>query len=110
VEELEASDDPAAQLALAVFCYRVSGAVASMATALGGLDALVFTAGIGEGSSRVREQVCVRLGFLGVRLDQEANRQARPDVDVAANGSPARVWVVHTREDVIAARAARAVL
>jgi acetate kinase len=71
---------------------------------------LVFTAGIGEGSSWVREQVCGRLGFLGVRLDADANRDARPDVDVAAADSPARVWVVHTREDVIAARAARAVL
>jgi acetate kinase len=110
VEELEASDEPAAELALSVFCYRVAGAVGSMAAALRGLDALVFTAGIGEGSSWVREQVCGRLGFLGVRLDADANRDARPDVDVAAADSPARVWVVHTREDVIAARAARAVL
>jgi acetate kinase len=110
VEELEASDEPAPQLALSVFCYRVAAAVGSMAAALGRLDALVFTAGIGEGSSRVREQVCGRLGFLGVRLDPDANRDARPDVDVAAADSPVRVWVVHTREDVVAARAARAVL
>jgi acetate kinase len=110
VEELEASDEPAARLALSVFCYRVAAAVGSMAAALGGLDALVFTAGIGEGSSRVREQVCRRLGFLGVRLDPDANRDARAGVDVAAADSPVRVWVVHTREDVVAARAARAVL
>ena len=110
VEELETSDDPSARLALSVFCYRVAAAVASSTAALGGLDALVFTAGIGEGSALVREQVCVRLAHLGVELDRAANREARPDTDVAADGSPARVWVIHTREDAIAARAARAAL
>jgi acetate kinase len=110
VEELEASVEPAARLALAVFCYRVSGAIASLAAALRGLDALVFTAGIGEGSALVRARVCERLGFLGVELDAVANREARPDADVAAAGSPVRVWLVHTREDVIAARGARELL
>jgi acetate kinase len=110
VEELEASAEPAAQLALSVFCYRVAAAVGSLATALGGIDALVFTAGIGEGSALVRERVCERLGFLGVELDRDANREAQPDADVATDCSPARVWVVHAREDVIAARAARGVL
>jgi acetate kinase len=110
VEELEASDEPAARLALSVFCYRVAAAVASLAAALGGLDALVFTAGIGEGSAFVRERVCGRLGFLGVELDPDANREARPDADVATADSRVRVWVVHAREDAIAARAARGVL
>jgi acetate kinase len=110
VEELEASDEPAAQLALSVFCYRVAAAVASLTAALGGLDAVVFTAGIGEGSAFVRERVCGRLGFLGVELDPDANREARPDADVAADGSAVRVWIVHAREDAIAARAARGLL
>jgi acetate kinase len=88
VEELEASDDPAAQLALAVFTYRVACAVAAMTAALGGLDALVFTAGIGEHSERIRHQVCARLRFLG----------------------DFRVEVVEAREDVVAARAARALV
>ena len=110
VEELEASDEPAAQLALSVFCYRVAAAVASLAAALGGLDALVLTAGIGEGSAFVRERVCGRLGFLGVELDPDANREARPDADVSRGGSAVRVWVVHAREDAIAARAARGLL
>jgi acetate kinase len=94
VEELEASDEPSARLALEVFSYRVAAAVAAMATALGGLDALVFTAGVGEGSESVRTAVCRRLGFLGV---------GPPDDRV-------RVVVVHAREDVVAARAARALL
>jgi acetate kinase len=88
VEELEASDDPAAALALAVFARRVAQWVATCAVALGGLDALVFTGGVGEGSARVRADVCTRLRFLGAL----------------------RVEVVHAREDVVAARAARAVL
>jgi acetate kinase len=110
VEELEASDEPAARLALSVFCYRVAAAVASLSPALGGLDSLVFTAGIGEGSAFVRERVCEQLGFLGVELDTGANREARPDVDVATGHSRVRVWIVHAREDAIAARAARALL
>jgi acetate kinase len=110
VEELEASSEPAAALALSVFCYRVAAAAAAMAAALGGLDALVFTAGVGEGSALVRERVCARLGFLGVELDLDANGGARPDVDIAAAASAVRVWVVHAREDVVAARAARALV
>jgi acetate kinase len=97
-------------LAFDVYVYRVAGAVAAMAAALGGLDALVFTAGVGERSASVRERVCARLRFLGVELDPAANATARPDVDVAAPGSAARVVIVHAREDVVAARAVRAAL
>jgi acetate kinase len=110
VDELERSATPAAKLALAVFGHRLAAAVASMAAALGGIDALVFTAGIGEGSAAVRADVCRRLGFLGVELDQAANEGAVPDVDVSPPGAAVRVVVVHAREDVVAARAARAVL
>jgi acetate kinase len=113
VRELEARAEAgvdAALLALAVFTYRVAGAVAAMAAALEGLDAVVFTAGIGERSAAVREQVCTRLAFLGVEVDAEANREAVPDADVSNPGSAVRVAVVHAREDVVAARAARGVL
>jgi acetate kinase len=110
VRGLEASGEPEAQLALAVLCHRVAGAVAAMAAALGGLDALVFTAGIGEGSAPIRSQICRRLRFLGVELDERANTAAAPDADLAAAASPVRVWVVHAREDAVAARAARTLL
>jgi acetate kinase len=96
-----------AQLALDVYAYRVAGAVAAMAVALGGLDALVFTAGIGEHVPEVRDAVCARLGFLGVQLDPARNATAAPDADVAAAGSPVRVWVVGAREDVVIARDVR---
>ena len=107
VEDLEASSEPRAMLALSVFCYRVAGAVAAMTSALRGLDGLVFTAGIGEGSAFVREQVCGRLGFLGVELDLEENGRAQPDATISAAGSPVQVRVVRAREDIVAARAAR---
>jgi acetate kinase len=110
VRELERSNAPGARLALAVFTYRVTSAVGAMATALGGLDALVFTAGIGENSAFVRAAVCERLGFLGVELDRQANEAARPGSTVSAADSPVRVVVLEAREDVVAARAARQLL
>ena len=110
VRELEASDDPAARLALDVFAYRVATAVGAMAAALDGLDALVFTAGIGEHSADVRARVCARLGFLGVDVDPALNERAAPDAEIAREGSPVRVVVLAAREDVVAARAARALL
>jgi acetate kinase len=88
VEDLQSTDDPRARLALDVFAYRIAGAVAAATTALGGLDALVFTAGIGENSELVRRLVCERLGALG-HFD---------------------VIVLRAREDLVAARAARRLL
>jgi acetate kinase len=110
VEELEASADPDARLALDVFAHRVAAAVAAMATALGGLDAIVFTAGVGEKSAAVRADVCARLRFLGVELDAARNARAREDTEIGADDSDVRVVVVHAREDVVAARKARALL
>jgi acetate kinase len=110
---LGGSEDPRkleGTLALAVYTYRIASAVAAMAVALGGLDALVFTAGVGEGSARVRADVCTRLGFLGVELDAAANDSARPDADVASPTSAVRVVIVHAREDLVAARSARMLL
>jgi acetate kinase len=95
-------------LALDVFTYRVAAAAAAMAAALDGLDALAFTAGIGENSSLVRARVCARLGFLGVELDAAANEQAKPDCTIS-RGDVA-VHVVRAREELVAARAARDLL
>ena len=108
VEELERSSSPGAELALGVFVHRVAAAVAAMAASLGGIDALVFTAGIGEGSAKVRRDVCNRLRFLGVELDEDANAAlvTGTGADIAAAGAGVRIVVVHAREDVVAARAA----
>jgi len=110
VEELESSLEPSARLALDVFAHHVAGAVARMAASLGGLDAIVFTAGIGEGSATIRRDICARLSFLGVELETVVNTTALPDADVATVDSRVRVWVVRAREDVVAARAARMTL
>ncbi len=110
VEELERSSSPDAALALRVFTHRVAASVAAMAASLDGIDALVFTAGIGEGSAGIRREVCRRLGFLGVELDVDANAAAVPDVDVNAPGAAVRIVVLHAREDVVAARAAAALV
>jgi acetate kinase len=107
---LEQTETPEARLALDIYCYRIAQAVAAMAVALGGLDALAFTAGVGEHSARVRGTVCERLAFLGVVLDDAANNGLTGGGDIAASASSTRVHVVTAREDVIAARAVRSLL
>jgi acetate kinase len=97
-------------LALEVFVHRLAAAVGAMAAALGGLDALVFTAGVGEGSALVRARACERLRFLGVELDPARNEDAEPDCEVGAPGSAVRVHVLRAREELVAARAARELL
>ena len=82
----------AARLALDVYTYRIAGSVAAMCAALGGLDAVVFTAGVGEHSSAVRSGVCERLEFLGVSLDPERNEHPTPDVDIAQPGRMSGCW------------------
>lgn len=108
VERTAASGEAAAALALEVFGHRVAGAAAAMAASAGGLDALVFTGGVGEGSARARARVCRRLAFLGVELDRERNAAAGSDRDLAADASPVRVLVIRAREELVIAREARA--
>jgi acetate kinase len=110
VAELEAAGDEVSELALGVFAYRVAAAVGAMAVALAGLDALVFTAGIGENSARVRREVCAYLGFLGAVLDTGLNDSASGDSEIASPSSRVRIAVVRAREELVAARAARALL
>jgi acetate kinase len=110
VEELESSPDPNARLALDVYAYRIACAVAAMTVPLSGLDALVFTAGVGEGSALVRERVCAPLAHLGLVLDGTRNRATQEEGDVQAATSSARIVVLHAREDIVAARAARVAL
>ena len=110
IEPRAESGDREAVLALEVFTYRVASSVAAMAVATGGIDALVFTAGIGERSALTRARICERLGFLGVALDADANLAAEPDAELATPSSRVRVIVIGAREDLIAARAARALL
>jgi acetate kinase len=100
--------DEAAALAVAMFCYQVRKQVGAFAAALGGLDTLVFTAGIGERAAAVRAEICAGLEHLGVRLDPARNA-AHAD-PLSAPGGACAVRVVATREDMMIARHSRAVL
>ena len=88
-----------AKLAFEIFVHRLRAAVGSMAAVLGGLDVLVFTAGVGENSPEVRAAVCSRLEFLGLKLDSEANQQTFLDRDIAAADSRVRILVIRAEED-----------
>ena len=81
-----------------------------MAAALGGLDALVFTGGVGEHAPEVRARTAAGLGFLGVALDAEANAHATADAEIGAPDAPARTLVVTAREDLEVARQVRDLL
>ncbi len=102
--------EPSARLALDVYVHRLQGGIAAMTAALGGLDVLVFTGGVGEHSAEVREQAAAGLVFLGVSLDDTHNREVRADADIAADRAGVRTLVLTTREDLEIARQVRAVL
>jgi acetate kinase len=89
-----------ARLAVDVYAHRVRQAIGALAVTLGGIDALVFTAGLGENSREVRAAICRGLECLGLALDPDANARCVPDADVGAADSPARILVIATREDV----------
>jgi len=97
----EASDPRAAE-AIALFCYTAKKYLGALVAALGGLDALVFTGGIGEHAAPVRERVCADLGFLGIDVDPARNRANAPVI--SRDGAPVVVRVVHTNEDLMIAR------
>ena len=100
--ELLAASDPAARLAVALFCYQVRKAVGSLAAALGGLDRLVFTGGIGEHAAPVRARVCEGLAHLGIALDAAANERGAERISAANSTCP--VEVIPTDEDAMIAR------
>ena len=102
--------DRPAQLALDVYLHRLRAGIAAMTAALGGLDALVFTGGVGERSSEVRAQTCAGLEYLGVALDDAANRTATGDRKVSQLRAGAEVLVVAAREDLEIARQVRTLL
>lgn len=103
---LEASNDPKAKEAIDYFCFRIKRQIGAMAAAMGGLDGIVFTGGIGENSARVRAQACEGLGFLGVAVNPDANAENAREIGAGA----VRVLVIPTNEEIVIARAAKAVL
>jgi acetate kinase len=102
MRELLASQDPRAREAVDLFVYRIARELGSLAAALGGLDALVFTAGIGEHASEIRARVCRDARWLGVRLDEAANRAGGPRISSA--DAAVSAWVIPTDENLMIAR------
>ena len=102
MRELLASDRQEAQEAVDLFCYRINREIGSLAAALGGLDALVFTGGIGEHAAPVRAMVCQAAAWLGIELDKEAN--ARDAERISTTGSRVDVLVLPTNEEWMIAR------
>ena len=100
------SPDPRAKFAIDLFVYRIGRELGSLAAALGGLDAIVFTAGIGEHAVAVREAVCRQAAWLGVDLDTQANTAGGPRISTAS--SRVAVWVIPTNEELMIARHTRA--
>jgi acetate kinase len=96
-----------AKLAVEIYVRRVQQVIGAMAAVLGGVDALVFTAGVGENAAAIRADVCANLAHLGVRLSATRNQTHKPDADVATRTSAVRVLVIHTREDLTILRKVR---
>lgn len=105
---LLASEDPSAKRAVDLFVYRIRRELGSLAAAMGGLDAVVFTAGIGERAAPIRERVCRDAAWLGVRLDPDANAAGGPLI--SAPSGRAAAWVIPTNEELMIARHTRRLL
>jgi acetate kinase len=102
VRELQGRNDPAAELALDVFCYRIQKYVGAYLAALEGAEAIVFTGGIGEHAPEIRRRVCERFGWAGLTLDVQRNR--RNEVRISAEGSRLAAYVIPTDEEYLIAR------
>jgi acetate kinase len=105
---LLASDDPRARQAIDLFVWRICRELGALAAVQGGLDGLVFTAGIGERSAEIRERVCERAGWLSIELDRAANAQGGPRI--SADSSRVAVYAIPTDEEQMIARHTLAVL
>ena len=105
-----AAGDAEASLALDVYLHRLRASIAAMAATLGGLDALVFTGGVGERSAPIRAMAAEGLGFLGITVDSSLNEDGEADREISQRGAGVRVFVVAAREDLQIAREVRSVL
>ncbi|WP_138934428.1 acetate/propionate family kinase [Roseovarius arcticus] len=108
MQVLQDSENPHAQEAIDLFCYRAASSLAALVPSIGGLDALIFTAGIGENSAMVRKLICDRLSWLGAALDDTAN--VRNAVQISSHQSPVDILVIPTNEEAVVARACSTLL
>ena len=102
MRDLVGSSEPGARLAVDYFVYQAAKQIGALAAVLGGLDGLVFTAGIGENSAEIRRRICTASAWLGIDLDEEANTRKGPRI--SGSGSRVSAWVIPTNEELIIAR------
>lgn len=100
----DAGSDGNAELALNMFCYRVRQYIGKYIATLGGLDALIFTAGIGENAPRIRSNICENLGFIGIQLDEARNQSDTLEKTIHDANSPVHILVIPTDEELMIAR------
>ena len=108
MRDLLGRTEPDAQLAVDYFVYRAAKEIGALTAVLGGIDGLVFTAGIGENSPEIRERICKASAWLGVELNDSANRNRDPEI--STSGSKVSVWVIPTNEELMIARHTGALL
>ena len=96
--------------AVKAYAYGIKKYIGAYTAAMGGVDAIVFGGGIGRNSSSVRAMALEELACLGVQLDAEKNRSAKGGDDISVDGSPVRIFVVDTNEEIVVARKAKALL
>jgi len=99
IEAAIATGNEQAKLALDVYIHRLRWHMGAMLPSLGGVDAIIFTAGVGENAPKIRAEACAAFGFLGVEIDPEKNESQPIDQDIATPDSKVRVLVIHTQED-----------
>jgi acetate kinase len=104
IEEAAASGNEQAQLALDIFAYNNRKFIGAYAAAMGGVDAIVFTAGIGENGIEIREKICRGLEFLGAEIDSERNKVRGKEAEISREGSPVKILVVPTNEELMIAQ------
>jgi acetate kinase len=102
MRDLLGRSEPEAQLAVDYFIYRAAKEIGALTAVLGGIDGLVFTAGIGENSEEIRRRICESSAWLGIEIDENANTAKGPRI--STKGSKVSVWVVPTNEELMIAR------
>ena len=110
VEAAAAAGNEDAKNAVDSYCYQIQKQIGSYAAAMGGVDAISFAGGIGENSALVRQKALDGLSFMGVSLDLERNKTAKPDCELTGEGSKTRIFAIATNEEIVVARKAKAYL
>ena len=103
LDEAAQKGNERAALALEKFIYEVKKFIGAYATAMGGVDAIVFTAGIGENSKELRAEICQGMEYMGVKMDMEKNNVRGQEVDVSAAGSKVKIFIIPTNEELMIA-------